>query len=210
MAGLVSLLESDLGKQIIGGLSNETGVDQARAAEFTGMAMPLIMGALKKNAKSPEKAGGLLDALNTERHDGRILDDLDGLFQGGVNEEILKDGAGILGHIFGQSTPEMENELSRRSGLNTRDISKMMMTLAPILLGMLGRQKRRNQISNPDQLNTLLASMLGGQPKQNQNLLMSLLDKDGDGSILDDVSDMIVGSGKKQGGLSGLIEGLFG
>ena len=49
MGGLMSLLQSDMGKQIIGGLSNETGIDEAKAAEFAGMAMPLIMGAMKKN-----------------------------------------------------------------------------------------------------------------------------------------------------------------
>ena len=210
MGGLMSLLQSDMGKQIIGGLSNETGIDEAKAAEFAGMAMPLIMGAMKKNTRNPEQAGSLLEALNNDRHDGSILDNLGGLFEGGVNDSVLSDGAGILGHIFGERQPEMETALSSKSGLDTAAISKMMMTLAPILLGMLGRQKRRNQISDPNQLNTLLASILGGQPKQNQNLLTSLLDTDGDGSILDDVSDMVLGAKDKKGGLSGLLDGLFG
>ena len=59
-------------------------------------------------------------------------------------------------------------------------------------------------------MNSLLGSMLGGQPQQNQSLITTLLDADGDGSILDDVAGMVMGSNKKKGGLGGLLGGLFG
>ena len=52
--------------------------------------------------------------------------------------------------------------------------------------------------------------MLGGQPKENQSLIESLIDSDGDGSVLDDVADMVLGSNKKKGGLGGMLGGLFG
>ena len=43
-------------------------------------------------------------------------------------------------------------------------------------------------------------------------MIESLLDGDGDGSILDDVAGMVLNSGgnKKKGGLGGLLGGLFG
>ena len=50
--------------------------------------------------------------------------------------------------------------------------------------------------------------MLGGQPKENQSLISSLLDSDGDGSILDDIAGMALGG--KAGGIGGLLGGLFG
>ena len=59
-------------------------------------------------------------------------------------------------------------------------------------------------------MNALLGSMLGGQPQENQSLITTLLDADGDGSILDDVAGMVMGSNKKSGGLGGLLGGLFG
>jgi hypothetical protein len=37
-----------------------------------------------------------------------------------------------------------------------------------------------------------------------------LLDADGDGSVLDDVAGMVMGTGKKKSGLGGLLGGLFG
>ena len=81
---------------------------------------------------------------------------------------------------------------------------------APVLLGLLGKQKRENNIDNGNDLSSLLGSFLGGQPQENQSLIASLIDQDGDGSVLDDVADMVLGSKKKSGGLGGMLGGLFG
>ena len=59
-------------------------------------------------------------------------------------------------------------------------------------------------------LGSLLGSTLGGQPEQNQSLITSLLDADGDGSILDDVAGMVMGSNQKKSGLGGMLGSLFG
>lgn len=210
MSGLNSLLEGGLGEQLINGLSGETSVDRDKTADLVSMALPLLMGAMKKNARRSEHADGLLGAVNSDRHDGSILDNLDGLFQGGVDQGVLEDGKGILGHLFGASQPDVENQLSNRSGLDTGSIGNMLLTLAPIAMGLIGKQTRKNNISSSNDLNTLLGSMLGGQPSKNKDLLTSVLDADGDGSVLDDVSDIILGSNQKKGGLSGLLDGLFG
>lgn len=209
MDGLMSLLNSDMGKQLVSGLSNEAGVDQNKAASLISMAMPLIMAGMKKKASNPQTAEGLLNAARSDRHDGSILDNLGGLFSGGVNADVLQDGAGILGHVFGAKEPEVKNALSERSGLDAGTISKTLMTLAPIALGLLGKQTRQNNISSPNDLSSLLGSMLGGQPGQNKDMITSLLDADGDGSVLDDVSDMLTG-GKSKGGIAGMLGSLFG
>lgn len=210
MSGLMSLLNSDLGNQIVGNLSQTTGVDQNKTADVISMAMPLIMGALKKNAQSPEGAQGIMNAISS-KHDGSILDNLGSLLGGGeLDNTMLQDGAGILGHVFGGNQPQVENALSKQSGLDTGTISQILKVAAPIALGVLGRETRNNSISGPSDLNSLLGSMLGGQPAQNKDLITSLLDQDGDGSVLDDVSDMVMGASAKKGGLGGLLSGFFG
>ena len=60
-----------------------------------------------------------------------------------------------------------------------------------------------------------LENMLGGlitnnSKKQEQSFLESILDADGDGSIIDDVADMVLGNNKKKSGLGGILGGLFG
>lgn len=209
MAGLLDLLNSPIGKQVISGVAGQTNQPESKTADVLSMAMPLLLGAMKKNVKSPSGAEGLMSALSN-KHDGSILDNLGGLFQGGVDDSVMNDGAGILGHVFGGKQPQVENALSQKSGMDAGTVSQILKIAAPIVMGYLGRETSQNRVNDSNGMNALLGSMLGGQPQQNQSLITTLLDADGDGSILDDVAGMVMGSSKKKGGLGGLLGGLFG
>ncbi|WP_339840372.1 DUF937 domain-containing protein [uncultured Maribacter sp.] len=209
MAGLLDLLNSPMGKQLISGVAGQTNQPENKTADVLSMAMPLILGAMKKNVSSPEGAQGLMSALSG-KHNGSILDNLGGLFDGGVDDNVMQDGAGILGHIFGGKQANVENALSQKSGLDAGSIAQILKIAAPIVMGMIGKQTAQSNVSDGSGMNALLGSMLGGQPQENQSLITTLLDADGDGSILDDVAGMVMGSNKKSGGLGGLLGGLFG
>lgn len=208
MAGLLDLLNSPMGKQFISGVAGQTGQSENKTADVLSMAMPLLLGGMKKNVASPQGAEGLMNALSNQ-HDGSILDDLGGLFSGGVDQSVMDDGAGILGHVFGNSQANVTNALSQKSGLDAGAIANILQIAAPIVMGYLGRQKAQGSVNDANGMNSLLGSMLGGQPQENQSLITTLLDSDGDGSILDDVAGMVMGSSKKSGGLGGLLGGLF-
>ncbi|WP_047415214.1 DUF937 domain-containing protein [Cellulophaga sp. Hel_I_12] len=210
MSGLLDLLNSPTGKQLISGVAGQTGQSEGKTSEVLSMAMPLILGAMKKNVASPQGAQGLMSALQGNKHDGSILDNLGGLFGGGVDDSVMKDGAGILGHVFGNKQANVENALSQKSGIDTGAIADILKIAAPIVMGFLSKQTAQSNVNDAGGMNTLLGSMLGGQPQQNQSLITTLLDADGDGSILDDVAGMVMGTTKKKGGLGGLLGGLFG
>lgn len=210
MSGLLDLLSSPMGKQLISGVAGQTGQSEGKTADVLSMAMPLLLGAMKKNVSSPEGAQGLMSALQGGKHDGSILDNLGGLFGGGVDESVTNDGAGILGHLFGGKQANVENALSEKSGLDAGSIANILKIAAPIVMGFIGKQTAQSGVNDANGMNALLGSMLGGQPQQNQSLITTLLDADGDGSILDDVAGMVMGSQSKKGGLGGLLGGLFG
>ena len=209
MSGLLDLLNSPMGKQLISGVASQTGQPENKTADVLSMAMPLLLGAMKKNASSPQGADGLLSALSS-KHDGGILDNLGGLFGGGVDQNVIKDGEGILGHVFGNKQANVENALSQKSGLDAGSVAQILKIAAPLVMAYLGKQKAQGDVKDANGLNTLLGSMLGGQPDQNRSLITTLLDADGDGSVLDDVSGMVMGGNKKKGGLGGMLSGLFG
>ena len=209
MAGLLDLLNSPMGQQLISGVAGQTNQPEDKTANVLSMAMPLILGAMKKNVSTPEGAQGLMSALSSN-HSGGILDNIGGLFGGGVDESVISDGAGILGHVFGNKQPQVENALSQKSGLDAGTVAQILKIAAPIVMGYLGKQTAQSNVSDGSGMNALLGSMLGGQPQENQSLITTLLDADGDGSILDDVAGMVMGSNKKSGGLGGLLGGLFG
>ncbi|MEM9144108.1 MAG: DUF937 domain-containing protein [Bacteroidota bacterium] len=208
MSGLLDLLNSPMGKQMIQGVAGQTGQSENKTADVLSMAMPLLLGAMKKNASTPQGAEGLMNALNN-KHDGSILDNLSGLFGGGVDQSVMDDGAGILGHVLGSKQPEVESALSQKSGIDMGSIANILKIAAPIVMGMLGKEKAQGHVSDANGMNGLLGSLLGGQPQQNQSLIMSLIDTDGDGSVLDDVAEMMLGNNKKSGGLGGLLGNLF-
>ncbi|MCI2228130.1 DUF937 domain-containing protein [Polaribacter sp. MSW13] len=212
MAGILDLLNSDLGKQIISGVSGSTGNDESKTSSVLTMALPVLMKSMERNASTAEGAEGLMGALNG-KHDGSILDNLSGLFGGGVDDSVKQDGAGILSHILGNKQQGVEQVISQKSGLDAGSVGNILKIAAPILMGVLGKQKKEQNVSNSGDLTGLLGGLLGGNDTKNeQSFLEKILDADGDGSIIDDVAGMVLGGDKKSsnGGLGGLLGGLFG
>ncbi|MER3317416.1 MAG: DUF937 domain-containing protein [Allomuricauda sp.] len=212
MSGLLDLINSPTGKMLVSGVAGQTGQPENKTAEVLSMAMPLLMGAMKKNASTPGGAQGLMDALSA-KHDGGILDDLGGLFGGGVDQNVMDDGAGILSHVLGSKQSQVENALSSKSGIDAGSIAQILKIAAPILLGYLGKQTRQQNVSSPDGLNGLLGGLMGGNKAaaKQQSLVESFLDSDGDGSVIDDLAGMVLnGGGQKKKGLGGMLGGLFG
>ena len=206
MAGILDLLNSDLGKQLINGASHETNQPEDKTAQVVQMALPLLMGAMKRNATDPRGAEGLMNALDN-KHDGSILENLGSFFEGGVDEDQKIDGLGILGHVLGGSQDNVVGALSKKSGMDSNSVMQILQLAAPIILGYLGQQKRQKQISSPNAMEGLLGGLMGGgqrQQRKQQTLIESLLDGDNDGSVVDDIAGMVLG-GKKKGGLLGSL-----
>ena len=211
MSGILDVLNSDLGKTIIGSVANETNQPQDKTNQLLTMALPVLMQAMKKNASTPQGAESLLGALSNSKHDGSILDSLGDLFAGGVNSEVTTDGDKILGHILGGKKQPVTNALSQRSGIDASSVAQILKIAAPLLMGLLGQQARQQKVSNSSGLEGLLGGLLkGSSAKQEQSFLESILDADGDGSVIDDVAGMVLGGNKKRSGLGGLLGGLFG
>ena len=210
MEGIFDLLNSDLGKTIISGVAGQSGQDVKKTSGLLTMAMPVLMQAMKRNAATPQGAEGLLNALNN-KHDGSILDDLGGLFKGGVDNNVVEDGGKILGHVLGNRQQNVTNALSQKAGIDAGSVANILKVAAPLLMGVLGKQTRQSNVSNPSDLGGLLGGMMkGSTPQQEQSFLESILDADGDGSVIDDVAGMVLGGSKKKSGLGGLLGGLFG
>ncbi len=218
MSGILDLLNSDLGKQIIGGVSNEVGQDQNKTASVLSMALPVLMGAMKRNASTPEGAEGLNNALSN-KHNGSILDNLGGLFGGGVDQEVKDDGDGILRHVLGDRRQNVEKAISKQSGMDASSIGNILKVAAPILMGVLGKQKQQQNVQSSNGIGDLLGGLLGGgqsqqQQQGQQGFIEAILDADNDGSVIDDIAGMFLGgdkgNGKSGGGLGGLLGGLFG
>ena len=144
------------------------------------------MAAVNKNANNSEKAEGLNNALN--QHDGSVLNNLGSYLQ----NPDLKDGAGILGHLFGNNTQNIANAVSQSSGLDTQGSMKILETLAPLVLGALGQQKKENNLDAQGigNLTSNLASNFTGAGGI-ISTVTNMLDANKDGNVVDDVMGLV-------------------
>lgn len=193
MDSLLSQVNERLDDNAISQLSRQLGVDQDTTRQAVPAALTALLGGLSQNAANPAGAQQLAGALSRD-HDGGILDDLAGFLGNPQNPQQLQ-GAGILGHIFGNRQPNVASRVGQASGLDSAKAMKLLMLLAPLVLGALGRAQRQKKLDPggiSDVLGTERRRVEQAQP-QSGGLLNVLLDRDGDGSIMDDLAGMAGG-----------------
>lgn len=195
MFSLQDLLGQDQGNQAVDQISRNIGADNSAVSSAIQLALPMILNGLANNASTPQGAQNLDNALSND-HDGSILGDigsLAGMIFGGQQAAPpprQADAGGILSHIFGGNQGNVTQQVSQQSGLNIGQVAQILMFLAPIVMGYLGKQKQEQGLDANG-----LQNMLGQQQQQIQqspqgSFLERMLDSDGDGSAMDDIASM--------------------
>jgi hypothetical protein len=186
MPSLVETLMQQLGGDTLRGMSQQLGTDESTTRNAVGAALPVLVGAIARNASSEGGATSLANAL--ERHDGSILGNVSGSLGG-----LEGMGGGILKHVLGRSSSTVAAGVGQASGLNTSQAGSLMAMLAPLVMGALGRAQRSQGLDPGG-----LAAMLGQERAHIQQQsggalggLMGMLDADHDGSVVDDIGGMV-------------------
>ena len=186
LEALLGLLQG----QDLGQLAEQVGGNEGQVKNGVMAALPAMLTALSKNTGTEKGAQELNNALET-KHDGSILNNLSGY----LSNPDLKDGAGILNHLFGNQTSNVANAVSQSSGLDTNGSMKMLQMLAPILMGMLGQQKKQNNLDAEGigNLTSMLASNFGSEAGASgiMEAVTNLLDANKDGNVMDDIMGMV-------------------
>lgn len=188
-------------------IAQQLGAGQAQTAGAVGAALPLLLGALGRNASQPQGAQALFGALQQDFAGAGDLGGLLGAVLGGAQSRQT-NGAGILGHVLGGQLPRAEAGLAQATGLDSGKAGQLMRILAPIVLAFLARQlfqdKGEGQLAQGDASAQQLGAILGEEQRQVRQqggigggLLGAVLDQDGDGQF--GVGDLL----KIGGGLLG-------
>jgi hypothetical protein len=191
LAPLIDLVNDQLDDRAVSQLSQQLGVDPSTTRQAVPAALTALLGGLSQNAARPAGAEQLLGALSRD-HDGSVLNDLAGVLGG---PQLGQQGAGILGHVFGARQPAVETQVGRATGLDGATAGRLLMLLAPLVLGALGRAQRQRGLDAGE-----LSDVLGNERQrveqahpQHRGLLNVLLDRDGDGQVIDDLAGMAGG-----------------
>lgn len=193
MPSVFDLITASLDSRSVERISQQIGQDTNTTENAINAALPLLLGAVQKSARK-DGAAGLAQALNN-RHDGGILNDLPGF----LAKDDQDDGAGILRHILGSNQGLAEKTLEIASGVDQRQASSLLETLAPVVLGALGKTKRDSGIED-GALNKVLdgeAEMFERKAPGVMGALSGFLDVDVDG----DMSDILSRGARSLGGL---------
>ncbi len=166
-----NLLEMVLGQQnsgAIGQIAKNLNLDAGDALKGLGSLLPALQGGMKNNVAQ----GGLESLIGalTKNKNQQYIEQPEMLGQ----EQAIQNGNSILGHILGSkdASRQVAQQASAQTGLDSSILKKMLPMAATVLMGSLGKQNQQQPMA------------------QNQGMLESLLDSDGDGSMMDDIMGM--------------------
>jgi hypothetical protein len=164
-------------------LALRLGISEGTAQTALQVAIPLIVAALARNASQPGGAQALQEAVSRD-HDGSILDNLMGHF----SNSGAANGAGILGHVFGDQRTTVESNLAQATGLDPNTAGSILETVAPLVMGAVGREQQQ-QGFDPSGLAQFLGEQQQAQAAQPgmTGMLSSMLDSNNDGNVMDDL-----------------------
>jgi hypothetical protein len=196
-------------------MARQLGASPEQTQNAVQAALPLLLGALQRNASTPEGAASLHRAVVRD-HQGVDLGQLLGGLLGGsassggggllgavlgamgggpaptaTSPSGLDLGQAILKHVLGGAQPRAAGGIARASGLDPGRAQQLLAMLAPMIMAALGRSTQQNKLDAGG-----LAALLGREVQRfgatggaSGSLVNSLLDADGDGDV--DASDLM-------------------
>jgi hypothetical protein len=177
-------------------LGRQFGLGDDQAAAALSALVPALASGLARNATQSGGLDALMGALAGGRHDG-YLDDIASL----ARPETAADGNGILGHILGSkdASRQVATRAAATSGVGADILKQMLPVVAAMVMGAMARTAGSGRAGMdmglpggmsgglPGGVPTSLGANAGGV----LDMLAPMLDRDRDGSVVDDLAGMV-------------------
>jgi len=162
-------------------LGSQVGLAPDQATAALSALMPALAGGFQRNMKSQGGLESLMAALSSGNH-GQYIDDPASL----ADPSAVTDGNGILGHVLGSknASREVASRAAAQTGLSADVLKRMLPLAATLMMGAFSKQS-----GNASATTAALGNSGGGIGA----MLTPFLDRNRDGSIIDDVTSMIGG-----------------
>lgn len=183
---LTQLIGAGIRKKVESIVSERFNLTPKEAAAVVAIALPLLNGALRKNASTKKGAVDLTDAISQD-HNGSIFDDLFGTL---MNDSTQQDGSKIVDHVLGSRQTAATKVISKSTGISTDQAAQVLEILSPVVLGALGKHLNSD---DPEEVSSMLDAINTRQEKQvpqSTDVVTQILDKNKNGTALDDIAQM--------------------
>ncbi len=172
----------------IGDIAQEIGTDEDTARGAVATAVPMMLGGLSRLTAEPEGSLALFEALADEDEEKGFFGSLASML---TSPLALATGGMMVNRMFGGKKGPIEAGLSAASGLGRSQTGKLMMAVAPVVLGSLRQRQKADQLDAAGIAGLLRREeedLRGGSEELNG--LMGFLDTDDDGSVMDNIATM--------------------
>jgi len=133
-------------------LNKKVDAEPEKVEKAVQISIPMLMEALNRNTNNPQGAQSLTKAL--EQHQDDQVGNLEKFLQNANTE----DGSKILEHIFSSKKQAVQSNLSKTTGLKQEQVGSILASLAPMVLGFLGNQKKTQNL-DADGISHLTSSL---------------------------------------------------
>ncbi len=147
-----TLMKLMLSSNSTSALSKKSGASADQVTNILNSIMPMLLNGASAQATNQETAAGFASALDA--HGAKDTSDL-GKFLGGVD---MADGAKIFQHLLGANSAASIQNAAKASGSSVKDVENIMAMVSPLLMSVLGQQKKKHGNASGG----LMAALLGG------------------------------------------------
>ncbi|MBP6981663.1 DUF937 domain-containing protein [Candidatus Gracilibacteria bacterium] len=162
-------------------IANSLGIESGTAQKLIALGIPLLIQQIHKNAQTPEGVEALEKALNNHTKAKTNIEEI-------ISPVNLAEGKKIINHILGNETESTTAELAKKVGVSEAQVTGLLAELAPLLMGIIGEKRVSSKLDTTG-LIKLLSKTIGTTSEKSvlSSLTISLLDKNGDGKVQDDI-----------------------
>ena len=178
----MNILEAILNAQngaTVDRLGSQVGLAPDQTTAALSALVPALAAGFQRNIQSQGGLESLMSALASGNH-GQYMDNPTSL----DDPSAVADGNGILGHLLGSKevSREVASRAAAETGLSADVLKRMLPLAATLMMGAFSKQSGRG---------SSLRAGAGGSGGGIAAMLTPLLDRNRDGSIMDDVTSMI-------------------
>jgi hypothetical protein len=159
----------------------QVGLGEAETATALSALVPALAAGFQRNAQTPDGLSSLVAALAGGNH-RQYIEDPTALAGPGA----LAEGNGILGHVLGSKdvSRALADRTASQTGLSPDVLKRLLPIAASLMMAAFSRQQAQG---GPAPSAATAGAGSGGL----LDLLTPLVDKDRDGSMMDDVGGML-------------------
>ncbi len=170
---IIEMILQNLNSDVVGKIASQFGTDENEIGKVLATLTPMLTQEVKTKLQDPQVDSAPILEKATDPEIQQIAENPEKVVE---DESIIEKGIDILSYVTGskERSVEIASQVAEQTGFDLSYVKKLLPIVAPIVMGNLGKMLGSNSSQTAD-------------IKTQESSLLSFLDFDNDGSVIDDV-----------------------